>query len=216
MQDSISNMTDEELIHSLKILAKGERSRTVVLLKHLKEMDRRSLAEKNGFPSLFDYCVRELRFAHGTASRRIHAARAAAKFTILYRTIERGLLSVTTVSLLAPHLTWDNHRRLVRSACEKSAREVEEIIAGLGTAPAPSLSASLFYIGSTVTTAPTNDPDLFSSPITSTGVPPETPRIETVTPPNKVERKTLRVQFSFHCGRTALSWSRKSQGTIAA
>ncbi|MDE2143014.1 MAG: hypothetical protein KGL74_06225 [Elusimicrobia bacterium] len=45
-------------------------------------MDRRRSALNAGFPSLFDYCVRTLRYAQGEAARRIHAARAAAKFQI--------------------------------------------------------------------------------------------------------------------------------------
>jgi 5-methylcytosine-specific restriction endonuclease McrA len=199
MRNPLHDLTDEELIHSLKSLAKDERGRTVALLKHLKEMDRRNLAEKTGFPSLFEYCVRELRFAHGTASRRIHAARSAAKFTILYRTIERGLLSVTTVSLLAPHLTWDNHRRLVRTACGKSKREVEALVAGLVTAPPP--VERVRFVGALVAAAQMDESDLFKSPSAPSACPQLSPTETIVSPaaaaPALPPRKALRVQFSF-------------------
>lgn len=135
MNNPLAELSDRELTDSLKALVKTERGRCVDILKHLNEMDRRNLAVKKGFPSLFEYCVRELRYVNGTAARLIHAARAAKKYPILYRTLERGLLSVTTVSMLAPHLKWDNHRRLIRRATGKSAREVEVIVAALTPLP---------------------------------------------------------------------------------
>ena len=48
-------LSDAELVHSLKTLARDERRQIVSVLKRL--------AAKEGFPSLFDYCVRELRYA---------------------------------------------------------------------------------------------------------------------------------------------------------
>lgn len=137
MRNHLAKLTDDELKASLKALVKAERNRSVDILKHLNEMDRRKVAENSGFPSLFDYCVRELRYVNGTAARLIHAARAAKKYEILYKTMGRGLLSVTTVSMLAPHLTWANHRRLVRVAAGKSAREIEALVSSLNPVPAP-------------------------------------------------------------------------------
>ncbi|MFI5345952.1 MAG: HNH endonuclease [Elusimicrobiota bacterium] len=137
MSKNLTALSDAELAESLKSLTRDERGRLVLVLKHLAEMDRRRYAINAGFPSLFEYCVRELRYAQGEAARRIHAARAAAKFSILYRALERGLLSLTTVSLLAPHLKWDNHRRLIRSAAGRSTREAEALVAALTSVPPP-------------------------------------------------------------------------------
>jgi hypothetical protein len=189
MQNPYKLLSNEELIHSLKALAKEERGHTVAILKQLQEMDRRRLAEESGFPSLFEYCVRELRFAHGAAARRIQAARAAAKFEILYRTIERGLLSVSTVSLLAPHLTWSNHRKLIREASGKSAREVEALIASFAPSPAP-VERVRFIAAPAVPAA--NAPDLFIPETSTAPTRPAQPAAETQAPP-----AALRVQFSF-------------------
>ncbi|MFI5349093.1 MAG: hypothetical protein ACHQ2Z_06090 [Elusimicrobiota bacterium] len=68
MGNSLSHLSDDELICSLKALVKEERGRTVAVLRHLEEMDKRRIAEETGFPSLFEYCVRELRYAHGAAA----------------------------------------------------------------------------------------------------------------------------------------------------
>ena len=196
MRNSLNDLSDEELIRSLKALAKEERGRTVAVLKHLREMDRRRLAEESGFPSLFDYCVRELRYGHGAAVRRIQAARAAAKYEILYRILERGLLSVTTVSLLAPHLTWNNHRKLIREASGKSTREVEALIATLSSAPTP--VERVRFIGAASTTPPDPVvPDLFNPMKEAAAEPPAFSRSEAAAPPDTVPPKTLRVHFSF-------------------
>jgi 5-methylcytosine-specific restriction endonuclease McrA len=161
MRNPLANLTDQELIASLKALVKDERRRTVDILKHLNEMDRRSVAERVGFPSLFEYCVRELRYIRGTSARIIHAARAAKKYGILYRAMERGLLSVTTVSLLAPHLKWENHRRLVREASGKSAREVEALVAALNPVLAAPAERIRFLAVAVPAAAPVETEDLF-------------------------------------------------------
>lgn len=137
MAQDLGRLPDDELLRSLKALTSDERRHCVSILRHLAEMDRRRLALKEGFPSLFEYCRRELKYAEGEAARRIHAARAAARFPILYRAIGRGALSLTTVSMLAPHLKWENHRRLIRSALGKTKRDVEKLIAAEEPAPKP-------------------------------------------------------------------------------
>ena len=196
MDNPLFQLTNDELIRSLKALAKEERGRTVAVLKHLREMDRRRLAEENWFPSLFEYCVRELRYGHAAAGRRIQAARAAAKFKVLYRILERGLLSVSTVSLLAPHLTWSNHRKLIRAASGKSAREVEALIASLTTAPPP--AERIRFIGSAPPSNPAPAaPDLFHSTSASTAEAPALSEREALAPPEFAPPKALRVQFSF-------------------
>lgn len=128
---NLSTLSNDALIESLKSLVGDERSVIVAVLKHLSEFEARRLAVETGFPSLFDYCVRELRYAQGEAFRRIRAARAAEKFKTLYDLIEDGSLSLTTVAMLEPHLKWDNHRKLIRAAKGLSTREVEALVASL-------------------------------------------------------------------------------------
>lgn len=133
--NNLKTLTNEELIASIKALVGDERSVVVAVLKHLSEFEDRRLATKTGFPSLFEYCVRELRYAQGEAFRRIRAARAAEKYGILYRLLERGSITLTTVALLEPHLKWDNYRRLIRASKGLSTREVEALVASLSPVP---------------------------------------------------------------------------------
>lgn len=173
MRQRLNHLTDEELISSLKALAKEERVRLTAILRHLTEMDRRRLADKRGYPSLFEYCVKELRFAEGETARRIHASRAAARHPILYRLIDRGLVSVTAVSLLSPHLTYRNHRQLIRSAVGRNTRQIEALIATL--APSPDRPDRVKFLGTPVVVEAPPAPAAASEETPASAAPQEPP-----------------------------------------
>lgn len=161
---NLSSLTNEELILSLKSLVGDERGGLVSILKHLSEFDRRQLAEKKSYPSLFDYCVRELRYAQGEAFRRIRAARAADKYRVIYPMIERGALNLTTVALLEPHLKWENYRRLIRASIGLGAREVEALVASLNpVAAAPVERVRILTVA--VPAPPVQTEDLFAAAV---------------------------------------------------
>lgn len=122
-------MSDEELFGELKRLVAVERESTVDVLRHLAEIDRRRAVENTATPSLYVYCVRELGYAEGAAYRRIRAARCARDFPRVYVLLRRGRLTLTTVSLLAPHLRRENYRRLLERACGMTRFEVERLVA---------------------------------------------------------------------------------------
>lgn len=137
MNEDLKRLSDEELVLSLQRIVRDERRRLVDILRHLQEMDERRLAGRLGYPSLFDYCVRRLRFAEGETARRIQVARAAVKYPRLLRVIGKGLVSLSSGALLAPHLTKENFRPLIRRALGKRSREIEKLVAALEPAPEP-------------------------------------------------------------------------------
>ena len=162
---NLSTLSDDELVRSIKALTGNERGVVVSILKHLSEFERRRLAESKAFPSLFDYCVRELRYAQGESLRRIRASRAAKRYEVLYGLIKRGTLSLTTVAMLEPHLKWDNYRKLIRAAKGLSTREVEALVASLNPiAAAPKERIRVLTLAPPP--APEAAPaDLFPSPV---------------------------------------------------
>ncbi len=171
MREDLSRLSDNELESSLLALAADDRRHLVAVLRHLAELDRRDLAAKRGFPSLFAYCVRKLRYSEGEAYRRIHAARAAVKFPVLYRALGRGILSLTSVSMLAPHLTRENYRRLLRGAANRSTRDVEVLTASLSPRRQPPDRVRRLSPGLEEPAAPARPsgcgmegPDLFAAP----------------------------------------------------
>ncbi len=133
--EDCSKMPDKELLHSLKILARDERRNLPRILIRLAEVRRRDIAVERGYHSLYDYCRKELRWSESETARRIQAAKVARDFPVLYPLLWCGRLSLSTVSILAPHLRPDNYRALIKKALGKSLRQVEAVVADLSPRP---------------------------------------------------------------------------------
>jgi hypothetical protein len=138
---SLRHLTDEELEARLKSLAGRERDATAQLVAHLAELDTRDLHLRAGYGSLFAYCRDALKLSEAEAYNRIEAARAARRFPLVLVLLGSGAVNLTTVRLLAPHLTFENHRLVLDSARGKTRPEVEALLARL--APRPDAAASL-------------------------------------------------------------------------
>jgi hypothetical protein len=134
-------LSDQDLIGRLYVLATREREATSALVEHLAEMDARRLYLSLGHASLFSYCTRELLLSEQAAFLRIAAARAVRRFPPVLRRLREGSVHLTSVSLLAPHLTEENHERLLKAARHRTPREVEELVATIR--PLPEVPATI-------------------------------------------------------------------------
>ena len=133
--------SDRDLLIETERAAARERHATAALLALLAEVDTRRLYLGEGFSSLFQFATRRLRLSEPAAYGRITAARAARRFPVMLPLVDEGALSLTTISLLAPHLNDDNLSSLLEAARFKSKREVELIVAALH--PQPDIRASI-------------------------------------------------------------------------
>jgi hypothetical protein len=129
--NSIATMSDPELVNATLKVASDERRTTAQLLTLLAELDARRLYLGEGCSSLFAYCTQVLHFSEHAAYHRIETARAARYFTVILDLIADGSVTTTAVALLRPHLTLENHERLLGAARHKSKREVEHQVACL-------------------------------------------------------------------------------------
>src|SRR5262245_9337914 len=129
-------LSDEALIAETKRLVAAERVATAALLRSLMEIDVRRLYLREGCSSLFTYCTQVLHLAEGAAYNRIEVARAARRFPVVLDSLAGGLITLTTIRMLAPHLSDDNHRELIAAAQHKTKREVELLIATINPKPA--------------------------------------------------------------------------------
>ena len=129
------SMEDRALLDAAKRLVIEEHLATAVLLRALMEIDTRRLYLGEGCPSMFSYCTQVLHLAEGAAYNRIEAARAARSYPLILDLFERGAITLTTVRLLAPHLTAENHVAVLQSATHKSKREIEELVCVLKPRP---------------------------------------------------------------------------------
>ena len=126
---SLSHVSDRELLHGLTSLVAQDRATTARLLAHIAEFDSRRLYLPAAFPSMFAYCVHELRLSEDAAYKRIQAARVARQFPIIFEALADGRLHLTAVGLLAPHLTPANAEELFAAAAYRTKAEIEELLA---------------------------------------------------------------------------------------
>ena len=161
-----SSLSNAALLARLRELAFRERAAVSDFVACLAEADRRSeaiLAE--GYPSLFEFCVRDLKFAESTAYQRVNAAKLARTRPEILSLLADGSINLTNLCLIATRL--EEHPSLLERIVGKRKREVEELVASLGVprevpdrmrSLAPALpvkhEASLFYAPSPREIAP--------------------------------------------------------------
>ena len=110
-----SELGDQQLLEQTRRLAANQRCLEVHILDHLDEIDRRGLALRRGFSSLFDYAVRELRFSDAAAQRRIQAMRLCRRHGWVRASLQSGELSMTAAAQL--EATFAGAERAERQSC---------------------------------------------------------------------------------------------------
>jgi hypothetical protein len=133
---SFDRLSDADLLSEITRLARCERDATATLIASLMELDVRRLYLAEGCSSLFTYCTDVLRLSEHAAYGRIKAARTAQAFPLVLDLLVDGAITLTTVTLLAPHLTPENHATVLNEARHKSKRQVEELAALVTPRPA--------------------------------------------------------------------------------
>ena len=132
---ALQALPNDTLLARLPVLAARERGLTAELVAHLAELETRGLHLAAGYSSMFAYCREALRLSEHEAYNRIEAARAARRFPAILERLAAGDVTLTTVRLLAPHLTTENHAAVLDSARHAAKPMVEEIVARLAPAP---------------------------------------------------------------------------------
>src|SRR5216684_8442217 len=99
-------LSDQDLLARIGVLAGNEREASVELVAHLAVLDTRpSLYAAQSYGSLFRYCTNVLRLSEDAACNRIEAARACRSFPLILELLASGSLTLTSVRLLARHLS---------------------------------------------------------------------------------------------------------------
>jgi hypothetical protein len=132
---AVREMDDERLLASTRSLSGEGQRLNASLVAHLAEMDGRSLAQREGFPSTFAYAREVLGMSEGEAYLRIEAARIARRFPLAVELLFAGRINLTAVVLVGRHLTDDNHRAVLEEACGRTKEQVLAIVARLRPVP---------------------------------------------------------------------------------
>lgn len=125
----LDHLTDAELLRTLASLVAQDRSVTAAMLAHIAEVDARKLYLPAGYASMHAYCVGRLRLSEDAASKRIHAARAARAFPVLFEALADGRLHLTGLCLLAPKLNPATVDELLAAATHRTKAEIEALLA---------------------------------------------------------------------------------------
>jgi len=128
MNGSLRRLSNDDLIRRLMDDVARERAITVAVLHDLNEVERRRLYLDLGCSSLFDYCVRKLKYSSSAAARRIQAARCVRRFPVVLRLLQANEISLTTVGSIAPVLNAQNCETILKRVRGVSCRQVERIV----------------------------------------------------------------------------------------
>jgi hypothetical protein len=132
---ALREMDDDRLLSSTRSLS-GEGQRVNArLVAHLTEIDGRSLAQRECFPSTFAYAREVLGMSEGEAYLRIEAARIARRFPLAVDLLFGGRVNLTALVLVGRHLTDENHRAVLEEACGRTKEQVLAIVARLRPVP---------------------------------------------------------------------------------
>jgi hypothetical protein len=142
-------LTDDELVARIASLSARERQATAALIAHLAELESRNLHRAQGFRSLYGYCRHILHLSEHESYSRMEAARVARRFPIVLALLSEGLLHMTAVCELAPHLANEDHLALLGGAIHRSRAEIKERLAGWF--PKPGVATSVRRVAEAAT-----------------------------------------------------------------
>ena len=111
---TVSALSDDRLIARTKELSGIEHQLEVVVIDHLREIDKRRLYLRRGFSSLFDYAVRELGYSDAAAWRRLKAMRLCADIDGVRERLQDGSMTLNAAAQLQN--AFDRQERAARSA----------------------------------------------------------------------------------------------------
>ena len=133
--DSLTNLSERQLLHRFGDLVREDRRHTAQLLAAIAEIDERKLWAKHACPSMFAFCVERFYMSESMTAKRIWAARTARRFPVILQMVARGELHLSAIVKIARHLTEDNHREVLARTTHKSSREIDLLVAELAPKP---------------------------------------------------------------------------------
>src|SRR5689334_2880451 len=132
---AIPVMNDDDLIASTRELARKSNRVEAELLLYLGEIDARKIYRERASPSMIAFCMREFNFSEGAAANRVFVARVARELPAILEALRSGVVHLSGLRVLIPHLNEENHEKVLALATGKSKREIEEIAASLSPRP---------------------------------------------------------------------------------
>lgn len=138
-------LPNRSLLRLLAVRVSDKRVLDAELLVIIDEVDRRKLYLEEGCASMYVYATEVLRLSESAAYRRIAAARAVRRHPVILEHIQTGALTLSAVSVLAPHLDGDDAAEVIDGARFRSKRQIRQMLAD--RRPLPSLPLRIQPLG---------------------------------------------------------------------
>lgn len=120
-------MNDSEFHLEFESAARTHQSSTINILHFINDCERRKSYLDRGYSSIFDYCVRRLKYSSSTAGRLIQAARCIREHPQVLQMLEAREVSVSSICQVAKILDGDNKESILERIRGASRRDVERI-----------------------------------------------------------------------------------------
>jgi len=120
-------MTTESLHIKLSELVKSERKITHEILLCIQQIDQTRAYAELGYPSLFEYLVKEQKYSEGAAQRRISAARLLKELPEIEKKVQEGNLNLTQLSKLASATNQDQKATGKKVSTEQKRELLEQM-----------------------------------------------------------------------------------------
>ena len=120
----LAALPDPEFVTAVQEEFGKGRSQAVREVIHLIELDRRGIARRTAYPTLYKYCVHVLRLSEDSAMKRVQTAKAARRAPGILDALADGRLHLAGVALIAPYMNASNSKTLIDAAMGKTKREI--------------------------------------------------------------------------------------------
>jgi hypothetical protein len=142
---NIRQLSDQNLLLSTERLVKQERELLSQVLNHLKEIERRRLFSTLGYPSLFEYATKHLKYSESQAHRRISAMRLIKEIPEIEEKVKSGDLNLSNLTDAQTHfrneakennpLNIEQKKDLIEKLKNKSHRQAQQILTQASSNP---------------------------------------------------------------------------------
>ena len=127
--NSLINVSDVELLSSVKSIKSSEDKAVAQIVLHLYEINIRKLYRDAGYPSLFNYCVSALGYSESSAYRRMVAAKALAENPEIYDLLAEGKITLFTVAEIYKTVKPEDKAKVLEAAIGQPKSEVLKLTA---------------------------------------------------------------------------------------
>jgi hypothetical protein len=124
----LSALSNDELIHQLKIQVENERKLLMEILYLLREVEARKLHLEMGYPDLYEFAMKELGYSSGAAYRRISAMRLLRSMPAVATQLESGELGLENASQAQSFFRKEDQRRKELGEQKLSLEEKREVV----------------------------------------------------------------------------------------